>query len=206
MYFSFRKFWWTFGKLDIYCCTTGKLRLFVWKCLSQYDRTARTRPGKLEIPFIRIQVLTQCIPAVPDPMHCFAPAPWSFQQRGIDPATNVSINHSRTQQGCIVQRHSRGCLNTDDQGLYFRLCIPSLRWGDLSTAKPGAGRLCGLIYEWTDGWLDEGQEAGNKGKREIHNTKFICVSLIPFHLTKGKLWLIMTLVLYSWLWPSAVYW
>lgn len=33
--------------------------------------------------------------------HCVAPAPWSLQQRGIDPATNVSINHSRTQQGVL---------------------------------------------------------------------------------------------------------
>ena len=39
-------------------------------CLPQSDRTTRSRPRKLESPFIRVQVLRQCIPA--DHVYCFS--------------------------------------------------------------------------------------------------------------------------------------
>lgn len=153
------------------------MSLSVWWGHEEQQQEAEGR-GRLESPFIRVQILTQCIPFSPRSsvlFRCLAPAPWSLQQCGIDPATNVSINHSRTQQGRIVQRvfkrRRSGC----------RFVFPSLHtflWGEPISQQPPRNWTpvwADMLIRWTDGRMDGGQEGPNKRTHQVSH------ELLSFH-------------------------
>lgn len=111
--------------------------IFYWyiSMLAEEQRDMRrSRQQKLESPLIKSgsETMHSSSPRSYVLFHCVAAAPRSLQQCVSDTATNVFINH--IQNGSIVPRHSGGCSNTAGRGvgLCFRVCIPSLRWGDLS--------------------------------------------------------------------------
>lgn len=78
--------------------------------------------GEMESPFIRIRVLTQCIPVVPDPTYCFS----SWLQ--VPDHFNSVVLTQQQMSPSIIAGHNRGvlfkgrgCLITDDQGV--GLCV-----------------------------------------------------------------------------------
>lgn len=160
-----------------FCTYTKKLRLYSKNVVGNAWRMFFTLSGKIRLVFVSVtppkeqaveagkshllsvQVQRQCIPAAP------GPAPWSLEQRGIDPATNVSVDHRRTQQDGIVLRHR--VFNHSR----WLVSVPAyLHWDEVISA--------GLVYEWTD-------EYPRKKQTEEY-TRFISVSLI-FFLTNRKL-------------------
>ena len=150
--------------------------MFIWICLSQCDRMTKSGPRKLGSPCIRVQVCTQCIPAVPGPTYCFAawlqlPDHFSIvvlTQQQMSPSVIAEVHCSKTcWSGC---RLVFLCLHTIAVGMWFL------------SSHPGAGRLCGLIYEWMDVGMEETLvwHTGG-GQEETATSSFICVFPSVFH-------------------------
>lgn len=119
---------------------------FVWKWLSQCEKTARNEPGKVESPFTAVQVLTQCIPPVAR-SHVLFPL-LGFSSLIISAVTVLTCSKClhqshRTRQRCIVQ--SKGCFVF----LPLVIRVETIWWRDLLEASQDAH--VGLsVYGWMD--------------------------------------------------------